>query len=81
MRAMPDLAKIKFLVDHGARVNAATSRGSTPLLIAAGLPAAEEVVRYLIQKGADIKAMTSLDAFIHAGSNVMKTLWRSTPNG
>ena len=25
--------------------------------------------------------LTSSDAFIHAGSNVMKTLWRSTPNG
>jgi len=25
--------------------------------------------------------LTSLDAFIHAGSNVMKTLWRSAPNG
>jgi hypothetical protein len=25
--------------------------------------------------------LTSPDAFIHAGSNVMKTLWRSTPNG
>ena len=25
--------------------------------------------------------LTSSDAFIHAGSNVIKTLWRSTPNG
>jgi hypothetical protein len=25
--------------------------------------------------------LTSLDAFIHTGSNVMKTLWRSTANG
>ena len=25
--------------------------------------------------------LTSSDAFIHAGFNVMKTLWRSIPNG
>jgi hypothetical protein len=25
--------------------------------------------------------LRSPDAFIHAGSNVIKTLWRSTPNG
>jgi ankyrin repeat protein len=59
MRAMPDLAKIKLLVEHGADVNA-VAVGATPLLIAASLPNAEEVVRYLIQKGANIKAVNGL---------------------
>ncbi len=69
MRAMPDLAKIKLLVEHGADVNASAG-GTTALLIAAGLPSAEEVVRYLIQKGADLKAVngTGLDAVMTAAA-------------
>jgi ankyrin repeat protein len=59
MRAMPDLAKITLLVEHGADVNA-VGGGVTPLLIAASLPGAEEVVRYLIQKGGDLKAVNGL---------------------
>ena len=56
MRAMPDLAKIKLLVEHGANVNAAASDGHTPLMLAAGIPTAEDVVRYLIAKGAKVQA-------------------------
>jgi len=77
MRAMPDLAKIKSLVEHGAKVNAVTSGGSTPLLIAAGLPSAEEVVRYLIRKGADLKAVNGqgLDAImVAAGKGAVGSL-------
>ncbi len=76
MRAMPDLAKVKLLVEHGADVNAAAG-GTTPLLIAAGLPSAEEVVRYLIQKGADFKAINGqgLDAvMMAAGEGEVVTL-------
>jgi ankyrin repeat protein len=67
MRAIPDLAKVKLLVDHGADVNA-SAEGTTALLIAAGLPAAEEVVRYLIRNGADLKAVNGigLDAVMTA---------------
>ena len=56
MRAMPDLAKIRLLVEHGADVNVSAG-GTTPLLIAAGIRSAEDVVRYLIEKGADVKAI------------------------
>ena len=56
MRAMPDIAKIKLLVEHGADVNASAA-GTTPLLIAAGIPSAENVVRYLLGKGADLQAI------------------------
>src|SRR5260370_22997195 len=53
MRAMPELTKTKLLVEHGADVNASAG-GTTPLLIAAGLTAADEVVRYLIGKGSGL---------------------------
>ena len=56
MRAMPDLAKIKLLVEHGADVNVSAG-GTTPLVVAAGISSAEDVVRYLIAKGADVKAI------------------------
>ena len=45
MRAMAGLAKIKLLVEHGANVNAITSGGNTPLLLAAHIRTAEDVVR------------------------------------
>src|SRR5215469_16878745 len=56
MRAIPDLGKIKLLIEHGADVNA-SARGTTPLLIAAGIRSAGDVVRYLIKQGADTKAV------------------------
>jgi uncharacterized protein len=66
MRAMPDLAKIKLLAEHGADVNA-SARGTTPLLIAAGTRSAEDVVKYLIQRGADLKAVDG------SGANAVMT--------
>jgi ankyrin repeat protein len=56
MRAIPDLAKVKLLVENGADVHTSAA-GTTPLLIASGIRSAEDVVRYLIQKGADVKAI------------------------
>jgi ankyrin repeat protein len=56
MRAIPDFAKTRLLVEHGADVNVSAG-GTTPLLVAAGIRSAEDVVRYLIGKGADIKAI------------------------
>lgn len=51
-----DLAKVKLLVGHGADVNAASKRGRTPLLIAAMSDGSAEVIRYLLDHGADAKA-------------------------
>jgi ankyrin repeat protein len=48
-----DLAKVKLLVEHGARVNDATRRGRTALLIAAMSDSSAEIVRYLVGHGAD----------------------------
>lgn len=50
-----DLAKVKLLVEHGANVNLATERGRTALLIAAMSDGSADIVRYLLEKGADIK--------------------------
>jgi N-acyl-D-amino-acid deacylase len=55
-----DLAKVRLLLDHGADVNAATKRGRTPLLIAALSDGSAEIVRLLLEKGANAKAT---DAF------------------
>ena len=60
MRAMPDLAKIKLLAEHGANINAATVDGTTPLMLAAGIRTDGDVVRYLIAKGANLRATDRL---------------------
>jgi ankyrin repeat protein len=57
MWAIPNEAKIRLLLERGARVNATSQlTGRTPLLIAAGRPGAAGVVRLLLEKGADPKA-------------------------
>ena len=56
MRSMPDLVKIKLLLERGVDVNAASVEGLTPVLIAAAIPTATETLRYLLQKGADPRA-------------------------
>lgn len=55
MWAIPDLEKTKLLLDRGADVLARSDDGRTPLMIAAGLPGAELVVRLLIERGAKVK--------------------------
>ena len=54
MRAMPDLTKIKLLVEHKADINAATVDGTTPVMLAARIPGAGDLLRYLIENGADL---------------------------
>jgi ankyrin repeat protein len=67
MRAIPDLPKVRLLVEHGADVNV-SSGGTTPLLVAAGIRNSADVLRYLIGKGADVKAIDILgwDAVMYA---------------
>jgi ankyrin repeat protein len=55
-----DLAKVHLLLERGADLNAATARGRTALLVAAMSDQSAPIVRLLIGKGADVKAM---DAF------------------
>ena len=55
-----DLAKVRLLIDHGANVNLATKRRRTALLVAAMSAPSADIVKLLIEKGADPKAMDFL---------------------
>ena len=56
MRVLPDLAKVKLLVEHGANISAATNEGDTALIMAVSIRSAEDMARYLVQKGVDVRA-------------------------
>jgi ankyrin repeat protein len=57
MWAIPNLEKARLLLSHKADVNAkSTNLGRTPLLIAAGYPGTVELLRLLLDKGADLRA-------------------------
>src|SRR5262249_28650242 len=51
-----DAEKAQLLLDHGANVNAKSDDGRTPLIVAAGLRGATDVVRLLLDRGADTRA-------------------------
>lgn len=53
MWAVPDVEKVRLLIEHGANVNAVSApTGRTPLLIAAGRPGAARIVRMRGPEGA-----------------------------
>ena len=56
-----ELDAVKFLVEHGARVDLQDRRGETCLHHAAsqGSVASHELLRYLLDRGADINALTN----------------------
>ena len=56
MWAIPNFAKVKLLVEHGADVNARSNLERTPLLVAASFPGTVEILQLLLSKGADIHA-------------------------
>ncbi len=47
--------KARLLVEKGADINAHSSNGMTPLLIAVSVHGNAATVRYLLEKGADVK--------------------------
>jgi ankyrin repeat protein len=51
-----DVAKVRLLLSKGAKVDARSQLGRTPLLIAAAYDGATEAARLLIEKGANVKA-------------------------
>jgi ankyrin repeat protein len=63
-----NLERTRALVEHGARLNIATNQGITPLLVAAAAHNNTATVAYLLDKGADLKALTKYgeDALIRA---------------
>ncbi len=51
-----DAVKSRLLIEHGADVNIRTEQGRTPLMAAAKRNGNADLVRLLLQKGADVKA-------------------------
>lgn len=57
MWAVPDVAKARVLIAHGANVNARSSNlGRTALLIAAAYPGTADLLDLLLARGADLRA-------------------------
>ena len=56
MWAVPDAEKVRVLLAHGANVNARTESERTPLLVAAAYPGTVDVLRLLLERGADLRA-------------------------
>src|SRR4051812_47159880 len=54
--AVPDIQKIRTLLDHGAAVNARTETERTALLVAASYPRTSALLRLLLERGADLRA-------------------------
>lgn len=53
MWAIPDLSKVSALLEKGANPNARSKAGRTPLMIAASIYGATDVVKLLLDRGAD----------------------------
>ena len=54
--AVPDIQKVRTLLDHGAAVNAKTETERTALLVAASYPRTSDLLRLLLERGADLRA-------------------------
>jgi ankyrin repeat protein len=56
MWAVPDVEKVRLLVARGANVNARSDSERTPLLAAASFPRTVDLLRLLLDRGADLRA-------------------------
>jgi len=56
MWAVPDIEKVRRLLSHGANVNAKSETERTALLVAASYPGTVNVLRLLLERGADLRA-------------------------
>ena len=56
MWAAPDVKKVRLLLDHGANVNARSASERTPLIVAASFPRSVDLLRLLLDRGADLRA-------------------------
>ena len=55
MLAVPDLDKMKLLIDHGANVNARARNRYSPLLVAAQHPGSVKAMEFLLDHGAQTR--------------------------
>jgi ankyrin repeat protein len=55
MMATPDLEKAKLLIERGANVNARSKTHYSALLVAAQYPHSTPVMRFLLDKGAEVR--------------------------
>ena len=51
-----DLKKVSLLLEKGAELEARSTNGGTPLMLAAQFSSTPEIVQLLLEKGADINA-------------------------
>ena len=56
MWAVPNIEKVRVLLEHGASVDARSETDRTAFLVAASYPRTVDVLRLLIDRGADIRA-------------------------
>jgi ankyrin repeat protein len=56
MWAVPDVEKVRLLLAKGANVNARSATERTPLLVAAAYPGTANLLRMLLDHGADLRA-------------------------
>jgi ankyrin repeat protein len=65
MWAVPNVDKVRLLIERGADVNARSNLGRTPALIASAYPGTANLLQLLVDSGADIHAEdnTGEDAF------------------
>ncbi len=59
-----DLRKVRLLVQKGANVNARSEGGKTPLLLAAYYSRGADVVKFLLENGADLRAKDNRGAAV-----------------
>ena len=63
MLAVPDVEKFRTLVEAGADVNGRAKSGVTPLIVASGYRGTLEIVRYLLEHGAQVDPVNPLPQF------------------
>ena len=60
MIAATDIGKVRLLLERGADANAASKRGRTPLMLAAASDSSAPIVRLLMARGANPKAVDAM---------------------
>jgi ankyrin repeat protein len=60
MLSVTDLEKVQLLLAQGANVNAVSKRGRTPLMLAAASDGSAPIVRILMARGANAKAVDAM---------------------